>query len=102
MTDSRIIRAENWDRRFRLCKLFDLRAAIIYKGTALSGARLVACDQRLRVKSWANHKLGPPCCMGWHREYLNTNSQWYQGYNEQGEYIIAFCNPQWRDWALLL
>ena len=102
MTDSRIIRIENWDKRHRLCKLFDLRSAVVYEGTSLSGRRLVACDQRLRVKNWANAKLGPPCCIDWHSEYLNTNSEWYQGYNDAGEYVIAFQNPKLRDWALIL
>lgn len=108
MTDSRIIRAEDWDRRFRLCKLFDMRAAIVYEGTALLGARIVACDQRLRVKQWANTKLGQPVSRlrkginSDEYQYINTNGEWYQGYNDAGEYVIAFQNPQWRDWALLL
>ena len=108
MTDSRIIRIENWDRRRQLCKLFDLRAAVVYAGTAPSGGRLIACDQRLRVKRWANARLGLPL----HTvrigvstddyQYLNTGSEWYQGYNTQGEYVIAFQDPKWRDWALIL
>ena len=108
MTDSGIVRIENWDRRFRLCKLFGMRAAVIYEGTSESGGRLVACDQRLRVKSWANAKLGLPLYQlrkginSDEYEYFNTDSEWYQGYNTQGEYVIAFQNPRWRDWALIL
>jgi len=108
MTDSGIVRIEDWDRRFRLCKLFDLRSAIVYGGTSESGGRIVACDQRLRVKRWANARLGQPVSR--HRtginpdeyEYRNTDSEWYQGYNDAGEYVIAFQDPRWRDWALIL
>jgi hypothetical protein len=96
-----------------------MRAAIVYEGTALLGARIVACDQRLRVKQWANTKLGQPVSRANTKlgqpvsrlrkginsdeyQYINTNGEWYQGYNDAGEYVIAFQNPQWRDWALLL
>jgi len=108
MTDNRILRSEDWDRRRRLCKRFGMRAAVVYAGTSPSGGRLIACDQRIRVKTWANAKLGPPL----HTvrigvgtddyQYQNTDSEWYQGYNTQGEYVIAFQNPRWRDWALIL
>ena len=108
MTDNRIVRIENWDRRRPLCKRFGMRAAVVYEGTNESGGRLVACDQRIRVKTWANAKLGPPLQLiqtgtgTEDRQWVNTRSEWYQGYNDRGEYVIAFQNPRWRDWALLL
>lgn len=99
---NQILDTPNWDRRYRLCKQFGMRAAIVYAGTRPNGMRMLACDHRLRVKTWANHKLGPPCHRTWHQQYSNTDSQWYQGYNTQGEYVIAFRDLRIRDWALLL
>lgn len=102
MADTEIIRVEQWDRRRKLCKQYGYRAAIIYQGTESSGLRKVACDHRLRVKTWANRKLGPPCHRTCHQQYENTDSLWYQGYNDRGEYVIAFRDAKIRDWALLL
>lgn len=102
MTDNRIIRIEQWDRRRALTKQFGYTAAIVYAGTTACGAKLIACDHRIRVKTWANRRLGPPCHVIGHQEYVYTNSPWYQGYTDRGEYVIAFCDAKIRDWALLL
>lgn len=110
MMYSRIIRVEQWDRRHKLTKQYGLRAAIVYEGTEPSGRRWVACDHRLRVKQWANQRLGRLCQQIWIRNTqgkyhwitVNSDSEWYQGYNDQGEYVIAFRDRKLRDWALLL
>lgn len=108
MTDSQIVRAEQWDRRHLLCKYHGYCAAIVYQGSTPSGGRVVACNQRIRVKTWAAQRYGAPCRLE-PRQTVNhkpkltdTDSEWYQGYNDQGEYVIAFRTPKWRDWALLL
>lgn len=101
MTQNNIIRTQDLDRRNTLCKTLGYRYTIVYQGIETSGARTVACDQRLRVKQWANSKFGPPCHT-LQTDTVNTDSEWYQGYNSQEEYIIAFRNKQYRDFAILL
>lgn len=101
MTQNNIIRTQDLDRRYTLCKTLGYRYTIVYRATEPSGLRTVACYQRLRVKQWANSKFGPPCCTI-QTDTVNTDSEWYQGYTSQEEYVIAFRNKQYRDWALLL
>lgn len=108
MTDNRILRTEDWDRRRPLCKLYGYCAAIVYEGTAENGARVVACTHRIRVKEWAAKRSGSACRLEPKRspnhtaQLTATDSEWYQGYNKQGEYVIAFRDRKLRDWALLL
>lgn len=103
MTQNNIIRTQDLDRRNTLCKTLGYRYTIVYRGTEQSGARTVACNQRLRVKQWANQKLGRPCTKyNLEPDLINTDSEWYQGYNKQQEYIIAFRQKNHRDFAILL
>ena len=103
MTKNNVIRTQDLDRRNTLCKTLGYRYAIVYQGTDSKSRRTVACTQRLRVKQWANQKLGPPCTKyNLEPELINTDSEWYQGYNSQQEYIIAFRQKQYRDFAILL
>ena len=101
MTQNNIIRTQDLDRRNTLCKTLGYRYTIVYRGTESSGTRAVACNQRLNVKNWAYKKLGPPC-RNYDNELINTDSEWYQGFNKQQEYIIAFRQKNHRDFAILL
>lgn len=98
-----ILRTEDWNRRYSMCRQWGYRAAIVYAAPRAGLiSDIVACPQRLRVKEFLAGRLGPSQYLDRKQQWQNTDSAWCAYRSSDEEYTIALKNPRLRDWCLLL
>jgi hypothetical protein len=103
VTHSNLVRTHNWNKRTFLCREHGWRYGLVFVTNR-------ACMHRLKIKTWATTKLGPPACVMYYsatKELHNTSSDWFCGFingrrKNTDPYYIVFKEKKYRDFALYL
>jgi hypothetical protein len=98
-----IKRTVNWDLDDAMRQQYSFVAGIVYVQPSPSWpAGALACGHRTRVKQWAYQRFGNPAVMVLGEIHVPTDCEWFAGRTSDDEYTVAFKEPKYRDFALLM
>lgn len=93
-----IKRTVNWDLDDAMRQQYGFVAGIVYVHTLSAPV----CMNRTRVKQWAYQRFGNPAVMVLGEIHVPTDCEWFAGRTSDDEYTVAFKEPKYRDFALLM
>jgi hypothetical protein len=103
-----IKRTINWDLDDAMRQQYGFVAGIVYAQPSHSidptyyTRPAPACPNILRVKQWAYQRFGNPAVMVLGEIHVPTDCEWFAGRTSDDEYTVAFKEPKYRDFALLM